>query len=125
MPPVVRVEGARRLVRTLREFGDAIEDLKDANAAAAAMVADDARAAAPKRTGRLAGSIRGNRAAGKAVVAAGGAKVPYAGPIHWGWPKRNIAANRFIWDTAHDTQDRWLPEYEANLQALADKVEGV
>lgn len=124
MPTVVRVVGARRLARTLRQFGEGIEDLKDANAEAAALVAAESARRAPRRSGALAGSIRGNRAVGKAVVAAGKAKVPYAGPIHWGWPARHIAANRFIWDTAHETQDEWLPKYEANLQALADKVEG-
>lgn len=122
--PTVRVQGIARLVRTLRQFEDSIEDLKDANAAAARIVADRAQAEAPRRSGALADSIRGNRAAGRAVVAAGKAKVPYAGPIHWGWPKRHIAPTPFMLRAAGDTQDNWLPEYEAELQRLADQVEG-
>lgn len=123
--PVVRVQGLARFKRTLRDFEDGVEDLKDANAAAAALVAAEAQARAPRRSGALAGSVRGNRAAGKAVVAAGKAKVPYAGPIHWGWPARGIPARPFITQAATATQQRWLSEYEANVQALADKVEGM
>lgn len=122
--PVVRVDGARRLARTLREFGEGLDDLKDANAAVSALIADRSKAAAPRRSGALADSIRGSRQAARAVVAVGGAKVPYAGPIHWGWPVRGIAANRFVWDTAQATQDEWLGTYERDIQRLADQVEG-
>lgn len=120
----VRVEGLARLQRTLREFGDGIEDLKEANSKVADLVAREASNRAPRRTGALAGSVRGNRAAGRAVVAAGKAKVPYAGPIHWGWPSHNIAANKFITQAAADTEEAWLSLYERDIQRLADKVEG-
>ena len=116
--------GLARLRRTLKDFEDGVADLKDANAAAAEIVAREAQARAPKRSGALAGTIRGNRAAGKAVVAAGKAKVPYAGPIHWGWPARGIPRRPFITDAAAATQTTWLEEYEQNLQRLADRVEG-
>jgi hypothetical protein len=123
--PVVTVDGARRLVRTLREFGEGLDDLKDANAAVSALVAKAASDRAPRRSGALAASVRGSRQAAKAVVRVGSAKVPYAGPIHWGWPKRGIPRRPFVLDAAAATQAEWLGEYTDNIQRLADKVEGV
>lgn len=120
----VRVVGLAQLKRSLKDFADGLEDLKDANAEASRLVAAKAKTLAPKRSGALADSIRGSRAAGRATVAAGTAKVPYAGPIHWGWPRRHIRANPFMTDAATATEDDWLAAYEQNIQRLADQVEG-
>lgn len=120
----VEVDGLAALRRQLRALGDDLTDLKAANAAVGAFVANRAAPRAPRRTGRLAASTRAGRAAGAATVSAGGAAVPYAGPIHWGWARRNIAPHPWIADTAKDTQSQWLPIYEQELQKLADKVRG-
>jgi phage gpG-like protein len=122
--PVVTVEGARQLSRSLRQFGEGLDDLKDANEAVSALVAREASARAPHRSGALAGSVRGSRQANRALVRVGSAKVPYAGPIHWGWPKRGIPARPFVIEAATATQSDWLADYVANIQRLADKVEG-
>jgi hypothetical protein len=122
--PIVKVDGLPRLRRALREAGESMADLKQANAATAALVASTAAARAPRRSGRLAASVRGNRAAGKASVLAGGAAVPYAGPIHWGWPARGIAAQPFASEAATSTESSWLPLYAAELQRIADKAGG-
>lgn len=92
----VRVEGLNRLVRELQGLGLELDDLKDAFAEIARKGAETASSFAPKRTGALAASIRGNRAKNKAVVAAGKARVRYAGPINYGWPARNIRASSFL-----------------------------
>lgn len=118
----VQVEGLGQLRRQLRALGDDLADLKQANAAVSAFIAPAAAARAPRRTGRLAASVRGTRAAGGATVAAGGASVPYAGPVHWGWPSRHIDAQPFIRDTALATESAWLPIYEAELARLTEKV---
>lgn len=120
----VRVDGLRDLRRELRRAGRDMTDLKDANAAAAALVAGAARAGAPHRTGSLAGSGRGNRAAGKATVSFGGARLPYAGPIHYGWPAHHITANPFVIDAALATEPQWLPLYEHDLAGIADSIAG-
>lgn len=120
----IRVRGLGRLRRDLRKLGDDLGDLKDANAGAAALVATEAARRAPKRTGRLAASVRGNRAAGKATVAAGGARLAYAGPIHYGWPAHRITAAPFVTDAATATEPLWLPLYGAALDQLVDRVAG-
>lgn len=91
-----RVEGLNALVRDLRALGLETEDLKAAFAKIAERGAQLAAQLAPRRTGRLAADIRGNRATSKAVVTAGRRSVPYAGPINYGWPARNIAPSLFL-----------------------------
>lgn len=92
----VRVTGLRETVRGLEKTGVAVADLKQAFGAIAAAGARFARGFAPSRSGRLEGTIRGNKAKNKAVITAGRASVPYAGPANYGWPARNITANPFM-----------------------------
>lgn len=92
----VRIVGLREKVRALQELGLEVQDLKEAFSAIAKKGAETAKSFVPVRTGRLSASIRGNRAKSKAVVMAGRAAVPYAGPINFGWPARNIAPAHFL-----------------------------
>lgn len=121
----VRIEGGARLRRTLRAAGDDLSDLKAAHTAAAATAASGARGLVPTRTGRLAGSIRSSGTNSAGIVRAGRASIPYAGPIHWGWPARRIAAQPFLSDGATNTEPAWLPVYTAALDAALSKVEGI
>jgi hypothetical protein len=120
----VRVQGLPKLRRELKAFQGDVEDLKAANAAVSSLVASAASARAPRRSGALAASVRGNRAAGRASVMAGGARTPYAGPIHYGWPARGIEGNAFVVDAAQATEGTWLPKYVQDVQKAADKVRG-
>lgn len=86
--PVVRVEGARELARSFRQAGGSARELAGAYRAIARQLAGPARAAAPVGpTGRLAASVRGTARSTAAVLAAGGARVVYAGPVHYGVPR--------------------------------------
>jgi hypothetical protein len=120
----VRVEGLDRLVSTMRKAGADLSDLKEAHAAAGRIVAGDAQARAPRSSGALANSVRASRQAKRAQVVAGGARVPYAGPVHWGWPARGIAARPFISQAAQATESRWVPVYLRDVKAAVDKVRG-
>jgi phage gpG-like protein len=57
---------------------------------------DLARSFVPVRTGRLLRSIRGSSSKNKAVVFAGGKRVPYAGAINYGWKSRDIQGAHFM-----------------------------
>ena len=100
----VKADGLNALVRELLALGLDVEDVKDAFAALAARGAKIAAANAPvgkasdrdKHPGQLRGDIRGNRARNKAVVTAGRANVPYAGPINYGWAAHNIEPSGFL-----------------------------
>lgn len=88
----VEVDGLREVVRDLERAGVEVEDLKDAHARIATEGADTLQGFTPRRSGKLAGSARGNRAKNKAVINVGGARVRYAGPIFYGWPRHGIRA---------------------------------
>lgn len=91
-----KVQGLSQVVRDLQRLGLEVEDLKEAFSSIADQGSRTAAMYAPRRTGALRASIRGNRAKSKAVVTAGRASVPYAGPINYGWPRRGIAASGFM-----------------------------
>lgn len=114
----IRVTGLTSVVRALQALGLEVDDLKDAFSKIAREGAASAARYAPRRTGRLAGDIRGNRAKSKAVIAAGRASVPYAGPINYGWAKRNIAPSGFMQKADEDMKPRSLQmlEQEINTQ---------
>jgi len=120
----IRIEGLDELARTMRKAGVDISELKDAHTRAASIVADYAAGIAPRRSGRLAGSIRPAKQAKRARIMAGSAAVPYAGPIHWGWPARNIEASLFLSRAAQATEAQWTKAYLDDVQAALDKVTG-
>ena len=122
--PVVEVEGARELRASLAKAGADLNDLSAAHAEVATYVAAAAQGRAPKLTGTLAATIRGNKAKTSAVVKAGGAKSPYAGPIHWGWPGHNIAANPFMSNAATETEPTWLDMYFQAMEDIVEKIKG-
>lgn len=105
-------------------MGDDLAELKAATARVSAFIASRAVPAAPRRTGKLAGTIRGNKSLSRATVMAGGAATPYAGPIHWGWPSRGIEAQPFIAETAQDTEPQWLDFYMSDIEKAVDNVAG-
>lgn len=113
-----KVEGLNAVVRALQQTGLEVDDLKDAFSRIAKEGAHAAALFAPKRSGRLAGDIRGNRAKSKAVVAAGRASVPYAGPINYGWQKRGISPSGFMQKADQVMQPR-------AIQMLEDEINSV
>ena len=80
-----KVQGLRSAVKAMRQIGVPDQALKDASKSSAEIVAVEARTLAPTRTGALRNSIRVASLMTGAVVRAGGARVPYGNPIHWGW----------------------------------------
>lgn len=120
----VEVEGLRTLRRSLKAAGLSLADLKDAHAHVAQLVVRAASPGAPHRTGALAASTRGSGTQSAAIVRAGRASVPYAGPIHWGWQARHIAAQPWIYNAAVRSQDQWTGTYLRALEHIIDKIEG-
>jgi hypothetical protein len=93
----VQVEGLSRKVRDLQRLGLEVDDLKDAFSSIASEGAERVESYTPVgETGNLASTVRGNRAKSKAVVRAGNAATPYAGPINYGWPSRGIEAAEYM-----------------------------
>lgn len=139
----IRITGGRELRRALRTAEGDLDDLKEAHAKVAAIVATAARAAAPVRTGKLAESIRPNAGQRYARVSVGNNRksksgIPYAGPIHWGWPTGSpklpaklqqirsrewfIAPNPFVVDAAQATEPQWSRIYLDAVDDIVDKI---
>lgn len=126
----VTIEGARQLRRTLKEAGDDLTELKEVNRAAAEIAANRAKTWAPRTSGRLAGTVRSSGTKTAGIVRAGNnrktkAGVPYANPIHWGWPSRNIKANPFLSYSAQATEPRWIKLYENYIEKALSQVRGI
>lgn len=117
MASSVRVTGVREFVEACQRLGVSMDDLRAAFSAVAAAGASTAAAYAPKRTGTLASNVRGSHAAKKAVVRAGGALVPYAGPINYGWIARGIKGDGFM----QRTDAVWRPVALERLKQELDR----
>lgn len=122
--PLVEVEGARQLRKTLRAAGDDLADLKDANQRAADIAVTAAKAGAPRRSGALAGDIRASGTKTAGIIRAGRKKIPYAGAVHWGWPSRGIAAQPYMAEGAQRTESIWVPLYQQLMDDALKKVKG-
>ncbi|MGC4940946.1 hypothetical protein [Kribbella sp. DT2] len=114
----VRIVGLNKVVRSLTQVGVGVDDLKSAFGEIAAKGARITAGLAPSRTGRLAGSARGNRAKNKAVVTVGRARVPYAGPINFGWKSRGIEPSGFLQKADQEIQPTALASLEQAIDSL-------
>lgn len=118
-PVGIRVTGLDEVRRGLRALqADLPKELTRIHRQAAETVAEAARRKAPRRSGRLAGSVKPQAGQKYARVAAGRKLVPYAGPIHFGWPKRNIRPQPFLTDAIHEHAPRVLDDYLRELTDL-------
>jgi hypothetical protein len=116
--PYLKVEGAKGVGRALRAVAGGIDDLKAVHAEAAEIVEVRARQIVPRLTGTLESSIRSSGQAGSGVVRAGRATVPYAGPIHFGWPAHHIAPRPFLYDALDERTDEVVEVYEDRVRHL-------
>lgn len=116
-----QVTGLNEVVRALLAIGVEVDDLKDAFSSIASEGARIASGYAPRRTGRLAGDIRGNRAKSKAVVTAGRVSVPYAGPINYGWATRGIEPSGFMQKADKELGPKALRLLEDEINAAIRK----
>lgn len=98
-----------QVIREIQRYRkDATQEVENVNYEAARMVERKAKQIVPVQSGKLQRSIRASASSKVGLVKAGGARVPYANPIHWGWnrPVRKwskgrigggpIAATRFL-----------------------------
>ncbi|WP_166985206.1 HK97-gp10 family putative phage morphogenesis protein [Canibacter zhoujuaniae] len=120
----VTVEGARELRSSLRKAGRSMEQIKDVHRKIGGIVVHRAKINAPVRSGQLQSTIRVGATQTASLIRAGYARVPYAGPIHWGWPKRNIKAQQFIRSAANETEAQWIGLAQNELQKILNQVKG-
>jgi len=117
------LEGARELVKALRTIDrDLPKELQKIHKSIAEPVAEAARLKAPVgKTGRLKRSVKAYGTQRISAIGAG-ARLLYAGPIHYGWPAHNIVAQPFLNTTLTENQDSMINNYETELD---DFIQGV
>lgn len=120
--PVLQVEGARQLRKSMAAAGIQLQDLKEAHRALAEYVVGVQRP--PVVTGRLAATVRPGATRNSAIVRAGGARVPYAAVIHWGWEARHIVANKWLTRAVDERQETIEEKYMNVLEAIIGTIEG-
>lgn len=125
MPAEIHVEGLKELRRSLRRLADSDlkNELKDAHRAVADVIVRHALPLVPVRTGRLKASVRALASQRSSRAAVGGARLPYAPPIHWGWPRHNIERRPFLVEALDEAQrGDGIDIYTERVERLLDKV---
>lgn len=121
----IKIEGLRDLVKNLRQIDpDLPKEIRQINYDAAGIVTSVAKGLVPHRTGRLQDSIRTLATQRGGQVAAGQASVPYAGPVHFGWLRRHITPQPFLYDALSSQRDKVYEAYEVQIDRLLDRVFG-
>lgn len=120
----VEVEGVSGLARALRKAGDeeSRQFLLDANREAAKTVENAAAPLIPRRTGKLSASLRSTGTAKGGVVMLGKARVPYAGPLHFGWFKRGIRPGLWLFSALDRRRGEVEEIYFKRLDELLARV---
>jgi creatinine amidohydrolase/Fe(II)-dependent formamide hydrolase-like protein len=120
------VTGAKELQKALRQMAVDMSDMKAVNTKIAEMVAAEAR-----------GTIKGGATKTRAWVKAGNNRkkkklkrggysqgaVPYAGPIHFGWPARHIRPQPFLYDAIDSRAGEVVDVYKKRVAELVQRVE--
>ena len=118
----IEVEGAKEFRKAMKGFVSNLEDLTAIHKRAAEMVLREARTLVPVLSGDLKDTLAARGTTKKAYIKAGSRAVPYAGPIHFGWPARNIKPQPFIYEALDERKADVLNAYEAHIEALVLKV---
>jgi hypothetical protein len=128
----IEVKGLDAAIRNTRALGDqgTRDAIKKANYEAAQTLVTAAKPLAPARSGKLRASIRANKTLRYAAVTIGNARVPYAGPIIFGWfydkeyfIQKNIKPNYFTYRALGYNKEKIMAKYEKDMQAALKKYQ--
>lgn len=115
---MITARGGPALAAGLSGVAAGLDHLDGAARATAELLELDARGRAPKRSGKLAGSIRGTARDGTATV---GTPVPYGLPVHFGVPSRNQRGQPFLADAVRAQDSAILAVWARDAQRLIDE----
>jgi len=116
------VHGEKQLQATMIKAAADMGHMGGASRKVSAQLAQRGRAAAPKRSGTLARSIRPQPSNGNKATVVG--TVVYAGVIHNGWPRHHISPNPFLKRTLYSSAGAIKGEYAKEVQRALDHVKG-
>lgn len=117
----VQIVGARRLRATMKRAGVDLGQMSAAHQQVGSIVIAASSPLAPRKSGRLATSLKATRTRASAVVKS---NVIYAGVQEYGWPARNIAASAFVRGGAKNSEPVWLSTYLDAINKALKQVKG-
>lgn len=116
------IEGLREVQKALNKFSNATrKEMQSTHLKAAEIVVVASKRFVPIKTGALAQSIRPAAVMSGGRVKVGSASVPYAGPIHFGWPARRIKPQPFVYDALDTRRGEVSRLYEKRMAILMFK----
>lgn len=134
----ISVENLSLTILALKELGADNKVLQEPGYEAGKLLIDKAKALVPVRTGALSESMRARKIVRGGSVQAGGARAPYANPIHWGWlvvsrahrgtlepgTYRGIKPQPFFSEALGYNQQEILNTYEQAMRKLINNLPG-
>jgi hypothetical protein len=120
----LEIEGLRDVQKAMRKFSDdSRNDMKETHRRAGQIVVDGAAKLVPVRSGALLASLKSAPTQRQGRVRVGSAAVPYAGPIHFGWPARHIQPNPFIYEVLDGRRQEVYSLYAERISQLIVKYD--
>lgn len=119
------ITNINKLTRTLRKMEsgeELLKQLEKAHAKAAEIVEARADPNIPRRKGKLAASLRSKGTKKAGVVRVGKASLPYAGPIHFGWPERGIPPQPFLYEALDERRKEVYEFFWKAVNEVLDEV---
>jgi len=117
----ISVEGEEKVKAALTKLEKDIVDRSELNKDLSEDLSRKASAMAPRLTGALASSVKGNPSNEKAQILAGSNAVPYAGVQEYGWPAKNIQAQPYLRPAVFDNMDYIVEKYNKYIESIVRK----
>ena len=119
---IIAVQGLNATMKFFKTIGIESKDLKAGTEKATKFLVPLAQSKTPVLTGKLRNSVKGDKSPNKVIIKSGNnTSVTYSNPIHWGWKKRNIKPNPFLFSLTEIYGDKVEEIYTKELQVLIDR----
>jgi hypothetical protein len=127
-PGGVKIEGLSKVRRDLKNLGGDLDLVKGeflaTNKKVAEIVLGGAKRFVPVLSGSLAESMKNASTKTAAKIRVGNkTNVPYAGPIHFGWPARRIKPQPFIYDAIDPRRNEISQLYAERITSIRNKYD--
>ena len=117
----VTITGVKEVEASLAKVVKDLENNLDLNKELSSTLSKKASVMAPRLTGALASSVKGNPSAEKAQILAGSATVPYAGVQEYGWEARNIKAQPYLRPAVYNNMGYIVEKYNDSIEKIIKK----
>lgn len=124
----IKITGLSKVQRDLRKLSTDALDLNkseflETNKQVAEIIINESKKYVPVVSGALAAAVKNASTKKSAKVRAGNVAVPYAGPIHFGYPKRAIKPNPFFYEAIDSRRNEVAQRYTRLVESLIKKYD--